>query len=45
MAVILAMWKAEIGGSKVRDHPGQIVCKTPCPKYPEQNGLEVWLKW
>jgi hypothetical protein len=22
----------------------QIVCKTPFPKQPEQNGLEVWLK-
>jgi hypothetical protein len=29
----------------VLDQPGQIVHEIPSPKQPEQNGLEVRLKW
>jgi hypothetical protein len=41
--VILATWEAENRMIKVQGQPGQF-CKTPSPKYPEQNGLEAWLK-
>jgi hypothetical protein len=45
MPVILITWEAEIRRMAVQDQPRKIVCKTPSPKYPEQNGLEGWLKW
>jgi hypothetical protein len=44
MQVILATWEAEIRRLLVRGQPRQIVHETLSPKYPEQNGLEVWLK-
>jgi hypothetical protein len=42
--IILATWDAEIRRILVQDQLGQIVCETPSPKQPEQNGLQVWLK-
>jgi hypothetical protein len=42
--VTLATWEAEIRRISVQGQTRQIVYKTPSPKYPEQNGLEVWLK-
>jgi hypothetical protein len=41
MPVILAAWEAEIGRIEVPGQPGEIVCKTPSPKYPELNGVEM----
>jgi hypothetical protein len=43
-SVILATWETDIERIEVRGQPGQIVHKTPSPKKPEQNGLEVWLQ-
>jgi hypothetical protein len=40
MSVILSTWETEIWRIV-----GHIVLETPSPKYPEQNGLEIWLKW
>jgi hypothetical protein len=43
--IILATWEAETRRVAIQGQPGQIVCKNLSPKQPEQNGLEVWLKW
>jgi hypothetical protein len=37
--VILAVWEADIGRTKTRDQPGQLILKSPSLKLPEQNGL------
>jgi hypothetical protein len=42
--MILATWEADIRRIMVQGQPRQMVHKTPSPKYPEKNGLEVWLK-
>jgi hypothetical protein len=36
--------ETEIGMTKVQGWHEQTVLRTPSPKLPEQNGLEVWLK-
>jgi hypothetical protein len=41
----LASWEAEIGTITVWTQPRQIVHETSSSKWPEQNGLELWLKW
>jgi hypothetical protein len=43
--VILTTWEAEIGRIVFRGQPIQVILNTPSPKQPEQNGVEVWLKW
>jgi hypothetical protein len=43
--VILATWEDETRRTVVQCQPGKIVHKTPSPKQPEQNRLEVWLNW
>jgi hypothetical protein len=45
MPVILAIWEAEIGRIQLLGQSGQIVFWTQSPKQPEQNGLEMWLRW
>jgi hypothetical protein len=42
---MLTTWEAEIGRIMIQGQPGQIVHESSSPKYPEQNGLEVWLNW
>jgi hypothetical protein len=42
--VILATWESENRRIAVQGKPVQVVYKTPSPKQPEKNGLEVWLK-
>jgi hypothetical protein len=41
MPVILATWETEIWKITVWGQPGQILNKTPSPKWPEQNRLEA----
>jgi hypothetical protein len=43
-SIILATLEAEIGRIVDGGQPRQIILKTPSPKKPEQNGLEVWTK-
>jgi hypothetical protein len=46
MPVILATWEAGIRRIMIPGQPKQIVLETSqLQKQPEQNGLEVWLKW
>jgi hypothetical protein len=42
--IVLVTWEVEIGRIIFQGQPGQIVHKTPSPKYQKKNGLEVWLK-
>jgi hypothetical protein len=44
MPVILASWETEIERIAVGE-PRQIDHEASISKMPEQNGLEVWLKW
>jgi hypothetical protein len=43
--IILAAWEAEIRRLAVPGQPRHVIPETPSPKQPEQNGVEVWLKW
>jgi hypothetical protein len=46
LPIILATWEAEIRRVTVLGQLSQIVCETPrSPKEPEENVLEVWLRW
>jgi hypothetical protein len=38
-------WEAEIQRITIPSWPRQIVQEIPISKFPEQNELEVWLKW
>jgi hypothetical protein len=44
MSAIQASWEAEIRRLTPFDYPREKVHKTPSPKSPQQNGLEVWVK-
>jgi hypothetical protein len=43
--VIPATWEVEIWRITLETSLGKSFGRPPSPKEPEQNGLEVWLKW